>query len=240
MPAQLPAPTVITTARPAAGEQITSGGTLGAAMSIKSRFFARVYDSMMAGAEAGGLQAHRQALLADLKGQVLEVGAGTGSNLPFYPAEVESLTLTEPDIAMVRRLSSRLPHDAPAARLLRAPAEDLPFEPDSFDVAVSVLVLCSVDDQPRALRELRRVLRPGGLLLFIEHVRAGEPSLARRQDRFNGLNRLTGFGCNCNRRTADSIGAAGFTILRTEHDTLTRVPPLVRPLVIGSAEADKN
>ena len=88
------------------------------------------------------------------------------------------------------------------------PAEDLPFEDATFDVAVSTLVLCGVDDQPRALRELRRVLRPGGQLLFIEHVRSGDTRLARSQDRMNGINRFV-VGCDCNRPTLDSIREAG-------------------------------
>ena len=120
--------------------------------------------------------------------------------------------------------------------MLRAPAEDLPFDDDSFDVAVSTLVLCGVDDQPRALRELRRVLRPGGRLLFIEHLRSGDPATARLQDRLNWLNRLV-VCCDCNRPTLDSIGAAGFTVTQVEHTELPKAPPFVRPAVLGSATA---
>src|SRR6266436_7915528 len=86
---------------------------------------------------------------------------------------------------MLRRLERRAREQAPLAKVLRAPAEDLPFEDDTFDVAVSTLVLCGVSDQPRALRQLRRVLRPGGQLLFIEHIRSDDPQLARHQDRMN-------------------------------------------------------
>jgi ubiquinone/menaquinone biosynthesis C-methylase UbiE len=139
-------------------------------------------------------------LLAGAAGQVLEIGAGTGSNLRFYGPAVESLTLTEPETPMLRRLEHKAGEQAPGATVLRAPAEDLPFEDATFDVAVSTLVLCGVDDQPRALRELRRVLRPGGQLLFIEHVRSGDTRLARSQDRMNGINRFA-VGCDCNRPT---------------------------------------
>ena len=118
--------------------------------------------------------------------------------------------------------------------MLRAPAEDLPFEDATFDVAVSTLVLCGVDDQPRALRELRRVLRPGGQLLFVEHVRSGDAHLARSQDRMNGINRFV-VGCDCNRPTLDSIGEAGFTVMRVEHTTLPKVPQFVSPAIVGSA-----
>ena len=118
--------------------------------------------------------------------------------------------------------------------MLRAPAEDLPFDDDTFDTVVSTLVLCGVDDQPRALRELRRVLRPGGRLLFIEHVRSDDPRLARMQDRMNWLNRLV-VCCDCNRPTLDTLRAAGFAISQVEHTELPGAPPFARPLVVGSA-----
>ena len=94
---------------------------------------------------------------------------------------------------MLRRLEQRVREQAPKAKVVRAPAEQLPFEDDTFDVAVSTLVLCGVDDQARALGELRRVLRPGGRLIFIEHVRSDKPGLARWQDRLNGLNKFVVF-----------------------------------------------
>jgi SAM-dependent methyltransferase len=130
-------------------------------MTLRSRFFAMTYDRQMTKVEKAGLRACRDGLLAGAVGQVLEIGAGTGSNLRFYGPAVESLTLTEPEIPMLRRLERKVREQAPTAAVLRAPAEDLPFEDATFDVVVSTLVLCGVDDQPRALRELRRVLRPG-------------------------------------------------------------------------------
>jgi SAM-dependent methyltransferase len=101
-------------------------------------------------------------------------------------------------------------------------------------VAVSTLVLCGADDQPRALRELRRVLRPGGQLLFFEHVRSDDPGTARLQDRMNWLNRLV-VCCDCNRPTLRSIQDAGFTITQIEHTTLPKAPKFVRPAIMGSA-----
>src|SRR6185437_950684 len=98
-----------------------------------------------------------------------------------YGEGVEELTVTEPEGPMLKRLEDKARSDAPHAILLRAPAEDLPFENGSFDAVVSTLVLCGVQDQPRALREVRRVLRPGGQLLFLEHVRSDDPALARFQ-----------------------------------------------------------
>jgi ubiquinone/menaquinone biosynthesis C-methylase UbiE len=207
-------------------------------MSFGGRVFAALYDTMGAGVEAAGLRAHRQALLSRATGRVLEIGAGTGANLPFYGDVVEPLTVTEPDAPMAQRLERRIRDLPRPVELVRAPAEELPFADGEFDVAVSTLVLCTVDDQARALGELRRVLKPGGRLLFIEHVRSDEPGLAGWQDRLNRLNRVMGHGCNCNRSTLDAIGAAGFTINELERDRLRKVPPIVRPLVIGMAESN--
>jgi SAM-dependent methyltransferase len=214
-------------------QSTTEGGSR---MSIWGRIFAAMYDRMMAGAERECLAAHRRELLAGATGDVLEIGAGTGANLPYYGPAVRSLTLTEPEAPMARRLRKRILERRPEATLLRAPAEDLPFDEASFDTVVSTLVLCTVDDQPRALRELRRVLRPGGRVLFIEHVRGEDPKLARMQDRMAPLNRRIAHGCHCNRPTLDGIRAAGFDVCATERDTLPHTPPFVRPLLVGTAE----
>lgn len=207
-------------------------------MSLRSKFFAMTYDRQMVKAERAGLSVMRRRLLSGAHGDVLEIGAGTGLNLPWYGPDVRSLTVTEPETAMVRRLERRIAarQGDRTARVLRAPAEDLPFDDHSFDVAVSALVLCGVDDQPRALRELRRVLRPGGRLLFMEHLRSGDPAVARMQDRMNWLNRLV-VCCDCNRPTLDSIREAGFTITEADRTALPKAPKFVAPAVIGSATA---
>jgi ubiquinone/menaquinone biosynthesis C-methylase UbiE len=201
--------------------------------------FALTYDRQLAKAEDAGLRALRLRLLAGAGGDVLEIGGGTGANLPCYGPAVGSLTITEPDPSMLRRLERRVrEHSAlkhgPDARVLRAPAEDLPFADHSFDVAVSTLVLCGVGDQPRALRELRRVLRPGGRLLFLEHVRSADPGTARLQDRVNWLNRLM-VCCDCNRPTLGTIRSSGFTVTELEHTALPMAPVYVRPTILGSA-----
>jgi ubiquinone/menaquinone biosynthesis C-methylase UbiE len=192
------------------------------------------YDRMSRKSEEAGVRALRQSLLADATGRVLEIGAGTGANLPHYTGRIESLVVTEPEPPMLRRLQRAAGEHRPLAQVLRAPAEDLPFEDDSFDVVVSTLVLCGVDDQPRALREARRVLRPGGRLLFLEHVRSDDAGLARFQDRMNWLNNLV-VGCDCNRPTLATIEAQGFAVSRIERTTMPEAPKFVRPLIVGTA-----
>jgi len=205
-------------------------------MTLRTKFFAMTYDRQMAKTERAGLRASRQDLLAGAKGDVIEIGGGTGANLPCYGPAVGSLTITEPEPPMMRRLERKVREQAPGTKVLRAPAEDLPFDDGTFDVAVSTLVLCGVDDQPRVLRELRRVLRPGGQLLFIEHVRSDDPHTARLQDRMNWLNRLV-VCCDCNRPTLGSIQEAGFTITQVEHTALPKAPKFVSPTIIGTAIA---
>ncbi len=205
-------------------------------MSLRATIFARMYDRQMASAEKAGLRSMRERLLAGASGDVIEIGGGTGLNLRCYGPDVSSLTITEPEPSMLRHLERRVRTDRPSALVLRAPAEDLPFDDHSFDVAVSTLVLCGVDDQPRALRELRRVLRPGGRLLFIEHLRSSDPGTARLQDRMNWLNRLV-VCCDCNRPTLDSVRSAGFTVAQLEHTALPKAPKFVRPAIMGSASA---
>ena len=205
-----------------------------APMGVWARVSAALYDPLMAGTEKAGLADWRRRLLEHARGRVLEIGAGTGANLPYYGEAVEELVLVEPEEPMARRLERKLRVNT-SARIVHAPAEALPFEDESFDAVVSTLVLCTVSDQPRALAEIRRVLKPRGRLLFLEHVRSGDARLAQWQDRLNGLNRRLGNGCNCNRDTVSGIGAAGFTIDDFERDRMNKAPPLVRPLAVGVA-----
>jgi len=204
-------------------------------MSIWGHVFAAMYDRMLGKTERAGLGEHRRALLAGAAGDVLEIGGGTGANLQYYGDTVRSLTIVEPEKPMLRRLEQHIEQSGRQAKALRAPAEDLPFNDASFDAIVSTLVLCTVDDVPRALRELCRVLRPGGKLLFIEHVRSDDEKLARTQDRMLPINVRIGHGCHPNRRTLDSIRDAGFEVTSLEHDTLKHTPKFIRPLIVGVA-----
>jgi ubiquinone/menaquinone biosynthesis C-methylase UbiE len=206
-------------------------------MSIWGRIYAAGYDHMMSGPEKASLRNHRKQLIPRASGNVLEIGGGTGINASLYTGDIRSLTVTDPAPPMVKRLERRLKDASREAMVIRAPAEDLPFEDGTFDTVVSTLVLCTVDDQPRALRQIRRVLRPGGRLIFLEHVRADEPKLAKWQDRLNWLQLQLAYGCNCNRPTLDSIAAAGFEVQEVEYDAMKKAPPIVRPLIAGIARS---
>jgi ubiquinone/menaquinone biosynthesis C-methylase UbiE len=203
-------------------------------MSIRGSLFAAMYDRMSRSSEEAGVGEMRQRLLDDVSGDVLELGAGTGMNLSHYETGLGSLVLTEPEPAMLRRLERKAREEAPAAKVVQAPAEELPFEDASFDAVVSTLVLCGVDDQARALGEVRRILRPGGRLLFIEHVRSDDPKVARLQDRMNRLNHFL-VGCDCNRQTLPAIEEHGFTVSQVERAELPKAPKFVRPAIVGSA-----
>jgi ubiquinone/menaquinone biosynthesis C-methylase UbiE len=207
-------------------------------VSLWGRLFAAAYDRAMAGPEGAGLRAHRARLIPAATGRVLEIGGGTGVNLAFYGAGVTELVIAEPEAPMADRLERRLrshPSLTPPASVIRAPAEALPLAEASVDTAVATLVLCTVRDPAQALAELRRVLIPGGCLLFMEHVRSDEPRLAAWQDRLHGVHKFTGHGCHCNRPTQAYIEAAGFTVTELVHDRMRRTLPIVSPLIVGAA-----
>lgn len=204
-------------------------------MSVRAKLFAAVYDRMMAAAEEAGLAALREALLGSAGGRVIEIGGGTGANLPFYPRSVSELVIAEPDDSMARRLERKLDGYPIRTQVVRAPAERLPLQAASFDCAVATLVLCTVPDPAGALAEIRRLLKPAGRLLFLEHVRADDPALARWQDRLRGPWAFLGCGCQCNRRTVESIRAAGFTVPDLRREEFPKAAALVRPLAIGTA-----
>ena len=205
-------------------------------MSLYGRLFARFYDRAMAVSEEAGLTQQRAALLAQARGRVLELGAGTGLNLGHYdPSAVTELVLTEPEEPMLRRLAPRAAAGEPRASAVRAIAEELPFADASFDTVVSTLTLCTVDDVPAALTEARRLLVPGGRLLFLEHVRSGDARAARRQDRLTPLWRRVAHGCHPNRDTLAAIEAARFEIERVDHGRFPKAPRIVEPLISGVA-----
>jgi ubiquinone/menaquinone biosynthesis C-methylase UbiE len=209
----------------------------GPIMSLWGRVFAAGYDRALAGSERAGLAERRRNLLAGATGRVVEIGAGTGLNLPHYPRSLDEIVFAEPEEPMARRLEGKLAQTGRPGEVVRAAAEELPFEDGSFDTAVCTLVLCTVSDPTRALAEIARVLRPGGQLLFLEHVRADSPRLARWQDRLSGLWRRIGHGCNCNRETAALIAQSPLSLDRVEQSEIPKAPPIVRPMIVGRALA---
>src|SRR3954451_6800967 len=197
--------------------------------------FARGYDWFTKATEDAGLREKRRALLAGARGSILEIGPGTGINLELYPESVTELVLTEPDEHMRAQLEGKLAAAGHRAEVAEAGAESLPFLDGSFDTVVATLVLCTVPDPAAALREIARVLRPEGRLLFLEHVRAPEPRLARWQDRLARPWRVFGAGCHCNRDTAARIEASALRIEDLDRGEIPRAVPIVRPLIVGAA-----
>lgn len=198
------------------------------------RGFAALYDRSLQASEEAGLADARHRLLEGARGRTLELGAGTGLNLRHYPDGVTHLTLTEPDLQMAAHLRKRLAGVKAPIEIIRAPAEELPFDDGTFDTVVATLVFCTVSSPEAALTEVRRVLRPGGSLLFLEHVRADEDKLAKWQDRLNGIWQFVADGCNCNRDPLGPI-CRHLKLEDVRLGDIPKAPSIVRPMVVGTA-----
>lgn len=202
----------------------------------ESRFTAALYEPFLWLGERLGMAARRRALLAEARGAVLEIGAGTGLNLRHYPEGLEELVLVEPGEPMADRIDlSRVPNGVPT-RVVRAPAEHLPFADESFDTVVSTLVLCTVSDPARAVTEVARVLRPGGRLLFCEHVEAEAGWRRALQRRTVRPWAAFADGCRCDRPTLATIESQ-LRVESVESGRWRGMPAIVKPLVWGSATA---
>lgn len=200
------------------------------------RLFAATYDRGLKATEEAGLRDTRREALAEASGRTIDLGAGTGVNVDLFPDAVTELVLAEPGPHMAHKLRAKLDASGHSATVVEAPAERLPFEDSSFDTAVFTLVLCTVPDPAAALAEAARVLKPGGRLIFVEHVRAEDPGLARWQDRLERPWRFLADGCHCNRDTVAAIEASPFELQSVEPGRIPKAPPIVRPLVRGTAE----
>src|SRR4051794_38460690 len=200
-----------------------------------ARAFSLVYDPSLWIGERAGLRALRREVLSGARGCTVEIGAGTGLNLAHYTDAVDELLLLEPDAAMRARLERRLRHIDRRASVIDAPAERLPLPDQSVDTVVSTLVLCTVDAPDAALREIARVLRPDGQLLFIEHVRSESARLAAWQDRLAGPWRRFAEGCRCNRATVELMRAGDLEVDQVREASWRGMPAIVRPLVAGRA-----
>jgi ubiquinone/menaquinone biosynthesis C-methylase UbiE len=199
------------------------------------RIFALVYDTAFILAERRGFRDVRKDLVGQAKGRVVELGAGTGLNMENYSENVSELLLTEPDPHMAAKLRKRAGSLALDVRVIEAPAEKLPLDDASVDTVISTLVLCTVQNLQQALAEAVRVLRPGGSLLFAEHVRSASPRAAWWQDKLRRPWSWYACGCQCNRDTISALQAASFRVGQVRRDSLRWISPVVRPLVVGSA-----
>jgi ubiquinone/menaquinone biosynthesis C-methylase UbiE len=192
-----------------------------------------LYDFASRKAEKGELGERRTDLLSGLEGEVLEIGAGTGLNLPHYENAIRVVAV-EPDTSMASRLRKRITAAKIPVEIVSGSAESLPFPDGSFHTVVATFVFCSVKDPAAALTEIRRVLAPEGRLVVLEHVR-GEAGLGRWQDRFTPLHRKLAGNCHLNRDTKRALAAAGFDATAVHETRIPGSHPLVRSGIQGVA-----
>ncbi len=183
----------------------------------------------------GRVQERRREALAPVYGSVLEIGFGTGLNLPHYPGAVTWLTALDPEPLLPKRVVRRTSEASIPVELVHCRAEVLPFEASRFDCVVSTWTLCTIADVGAALREVRRVLKSDGKLVFLEHGRSDDARVAKWQDRFNPLQRLIACGCNLNRPIDVLIDQAGLKIAQLERFLMPGVPRIGGEMYQGTA-----
>lgn len=174
-----------------------------------------LYDTTLALPEYAGLRSLRRVILDGIGGEVLELGVGTGMNLPLYPPAVTRLVGIDPDESMLTRAKERAREVFLHIDLICASAEELPFEDDSFDAVVATLAFCTIPYPAAALREVRRVLRPGGELRLLEHVRAPQEPVGWVQEKITPVWKHLAGGCHLDRDTLAAVIEAGFNVERT-------------------------
>lgn len=201
-----------------------------------SALSARLYDPVLWWGERSGLSRNRHHLLAEAEGDVVEIGAGTGLNVDHYDrARVGRLVLVEPERHKAAILSGRFDRAGLEGEVVRAPASMLPFKDETFDTAAVTLCFCTVPDPVESMREIARVLKPGGVLLFMEHVRSERAWLGTLQDRLRGLWARVADGCQCNRRTVEMLEGSGWEVEVIHVSDGALMPPVARPIVSGRA-----
>jgi ubiquinone/menaquinone biosynthesis C-methylase UbiE len=203
----------------------------------RHHIFPRLMEWVMAGEEFHRL---RMELLAQVHGEVLELGIGTGLNLPHYPKTVSQLHAVDPADLLPKIVTERSTSQSFPVRIQHVTAESLPYAPQSFDFAVSTWTLCTISDPVKALREVRRVLKPDGVFLFLEHGRSEDESVAAWQDRLNPIQNIIGCGCNLNRRIDQLIIQAGLKIMTLDRFHMQNVPRLAGEMYRGVAVTGQN
>ena len=208
-------------------------------MSFLTAYF---YDRFMAKTEEVCLKEWRHALLKQVSGEVLEIGAGTGANIKFYSDNISKLVLSEPDKYMRKLLKEQVDHhQLKNASVASGTAEQIESDDESFDYVVTTLVCCSVTNLKTCLSEIRRVLRPGGGLVFLEHIAATDGTSRRRwQNRINPIWKTFMGNCHLNRETEQAIVTEGFEIIQIERESMRKAPPIVRPTIRGIAKKPDN
>jgi ubiquinone/menaquinone biosynthesis C-methylase UbiE len=180
---------------------------------------------------------YRRTALAAARGVTLEIGFGTGLNLPHYPASVTQLTVLDSENMLRRKVAARIAASPLPVKQMQLDAQGrLPFADHSFDTVVTTLTLCSIDNVAAALAEMRRVIKPDGQFLFFEHGRSDDAAVAARQDRFNPLQRIVGAGCNMNRQMDALICQAGFEISELERFLMPQAPRVLAEMYRGCAK----
>lgn len=198
-----------------------------------SYIFPRLLDWSLGAPEFGK---YRRSALEPARGETLEIGFGTGLNLPYYPEAVTKLTVIDSENMLEDRVERRIAACPIPVTKMRLDAQGrLPFGDHAFDTVVSTLTLCSIADTAPALAEIRRVLKPDGRFVFFEHGRSDDPEVARRQDRFNPIQKIIGVGCNMNRRIDELIKTAGFEITTLDRFMLPKTPRMLAEMYRGVA-----
>lgn len=178
----------------------------------------------------------RRTTLESLRGHVLEIGFGTGLNLCCYPPQVTRLTAIDSESMLPDRVADRIGRaHVPVEQLTLDAGGPLPFEDDTFDGIVTTFTLCSIADVASALAQIRRVLKPKGEYVFLEHGRSDDPRIARSQDRYNPITRLIGCGCNMNRSIDKLISSAGLEITLLDRFARPDAPRILGELYRGVA-----
>jgi ubiquinone/menaquinone biosynthesis C-methylase UbiE len=194
--------------------------------------FPHLMEWVMGGEE---FQKQRSLVLARVNGTVLEIGFGTGLNLPHYPAALSSLHAIDPAHMLPRKIAERSAAIPFPLQIQRTSAETLPYNARSFNFVVSTWTLCTIPDPVKALLEVYRVLKPDGVFLFLEHGRSEDAKVAAWQDRFNPVQNIIGCGCNLNRKIDQIIARAGLMIMTLDRFQMQSVPRLGGEMYRGAA-----